>query len=66
MLLYPLEFAAATEKEYQKNAEALFDEQYRNAAVKIFIKMLKKHRETFVIFDEKLCEIYCNLSWNRV
>ena len=35
MLLYPLEFAAATEKEYQKNAEALFDEQYRNADVKI-------------------------------
>lgn len=35
MLLYPLEFAAATEKEYQKNAEALFDEQYLNAPVKI-------------------------------
>ncbi len=34
-MLYPLELAAATEKEYQKNAEALFDERYLNAPVKI-------------------------------
>ena len=34
-MLYPLESDATTEKEYQKNAEALFDERYQNAAVKI-------------------------------
>lgn len=34
-MLYPLESDATTEKEYQKNAEALFDEQYLNAPVKI-------------------------------
>lgn len=34
-MLYPLESDATTEKEYQKNAEALFDKQYLNAPVKI-------------------------------
>ena len=34
-MLYPPESDAATEKEYQKNAEALFDKQYLNAPVKI-------------------------------
>ena len=49
-MLYPLESAAATEKEYQKNAEALFDEQYRNAAVKIQLSTEAKQN----VPDDKL------------
>ena len=49
-MLYPLEFAAATEKEYQKNAEALFDKQYLNAPVKIQLSTEAKQN----VPDDKL------------
>ena len=49
-MLYPLEADAVTEKEYQKNAEALFDEQYRNAPVKIQLSTEAKQN----VPDDKL------------
>ena len=49
-MLYPLESDATTEKEYQKNAEALFDEQYQNATVKIQLSTEAKQN----VPDDKL------------
>ena len=49
-MLYPLESDATTEKEYQKNAEALFDKQYLNATVKIQLSTAAKQN----VPDDKL------------
>ena len=49
-MLYPLESDATTEKEYQKNAEALFDKQYLNAPVKIQLSTEAKQN----VPDDKL------------
>lgn len=49
-ILYPLESDAVTEKEYQINAEALFDKMYQNAAVKIQLRAEVKQN----VPDDKL------------